>query len=97
MSESTQVKMNTFDTSNQSPVASKESYSGYYRGFQMSYECMIEVRKMEGQLKVADQNNEMFEKTLEEYEHTVYDGHDYSAKDISHYAKTTLRKYRESK
>lgn len=35
---------------NLSPIASQESFSGFYRDFKMSYECMTEVRKLELEL-----------------------------------------------
>lgn len=46
-----QLKMKTFDVHNDSPIVSEDSYSGFYRDFKMSYECMVEIRKTENILK----------------------------------------------
>lgn len=50
------VKMKVFGTDNRTPIVSKDSYSGYYRDFKMTYECMIEVRKLEAKLLQAENN-----------------------------------------
>lgn len=49
-----ELKMNTFDAHNTSPITSRDSYSGSYRNFQMSYECMLEVRKIESKIKILE-------------------------------------------
>lgn len=45
------IKMNTFDVHNDTPIPDRDSYSGFYRNFEMSYECMLEIRKVEDILK----------------------------------------------
>lgn len=44
-------RLGVFDMHNDSPMESVESYSGFYRGFQMSYECMWHVRRLEDLLR----------------------------------------------
>lgn len=40
-------------TENETPTSSVDSFSGYYRDLKMSYECMVEVRKIERALGLA--------------------------------------------
>jgi hypothetical protein len=59
------LKMNTFDSENDSPDSSKDSYSGYYRNIKMSYECMIEVRSLERRLRIEQIKNRLLKNQIE--------------------------------
>ena len=49
---------------NNSPVPDRDSYSGYYRDFRMSYECMVEVRKLEKERETLRACNEFHHEEL---------------------------------
>lgn len=61
--------------------------AGDAHGYARAIENVQAYKDLEEKLKVAVD-------ALEEYDTTVYDGHDYTAKDISHYAKEAIKKIR---
>lgn len=56
---------------NDSPVVSRDSFSSFYRDFRMSYECMLEVRKLEAERDSAEEIlNMVIDPRLMPHQHT---------------------------